>query len=64
MSLVETIEECEACCISTQGKEEHGLVRHREHRICTYCVGGWTAREKRAGRELSWEEFVTGKLKK
>jgi len=64
MSLVEVMEECEACGISSQGVEEHGLVDHREHRICAYCVRSWVAREKRAGYELSWAEFITGKLKK
>jgi len=67
MSLVEVMEECEvceACGISNQGVEEHGLVEYREHRICTYCVRSWAAREKRTGYKLSWEEFTTGKLKR
>ena len=55
--------QCEACHIFTDGVEEHYIFEYRGHQICGWCEAQWRYREKRVGREISWEEFVKGKLK-
>lgn len=54
--------QCEACGIVIGGSEEHYRFEYREHMICSWCQAQWRSREKRVGREISWEEFISGKL--
>ena len=44
--------------------EEQYLFDYRGHRICSWCLAQWKEREKLAGREISFVEFTTGKLKR
>ena len=55
--------QCEGCRIFIDGVEEHYLFEHRGHNICGWCQFEWQRRDELAGREITWEEFTTGKLK-
>lgn len=56
-------EQCECCRIGIGGVEENYISEYREHRICSYCQLEWVNREDKAGREITWKEFVSGKLR-
>ena len=55
--------QCESCRISKDGVEEHYIAEYREHKICSWCQNQWRYREKLLGREITWEEFISGRLK-
>jgi len=57
-------DQCESCGIFIGGAEEYYIEEYREHNICLHCQFEWQRREKRVGREITWEEFVNGKVKK
>ncbi len=54
--------QCESCGIVIGGIEEHYIEEYRGHQICSWCQSLWRRREQSAGREISWQEFVKGKL--
>lgn len=51
-------EKCEGCGIFTGGIEEQRLADYRGHRICFWCITQWGRKDRREGRETSWEEFA------
>lgn len=57
-------EECEGCNIGIGLSEEPHIQEYREHRLCSWCIQNWGQREKRAGREITFDEFHEGKLEK
>ncbi|HUV46163.1 MAG TPA: hypothetical protein VMW45_03740 [Dehalococcoidia bacterium] len=58
--------QCEGCYIFIGGKEEPWweLTEYRDHKLCSWCINSWMRREELAGREITFEEFTTGKVKK
>ncbi len=58
--------QCEGCMIFTGGVEEpwRELTEYRGRKLCGYCIKEWRRREERVGREITWEEFRTGMVKK
>ena len=52
-------ERCDACtCCIGPDFIHSSLIPYREHNLCSHCVVAWKGREKREGKEISWEELT------
>ena len=57
--------QCESCGIVKGGAIcREVLTEYREHSICGWCRAEWRYREKFFRREISFDEFNTGRLER